>query len=245
MYQFLNLIFDKHFFWIYRSSENSTNLLHHQPIDSNASFFNENLKEIIRKNNQYPEKITLYYSPEKYTLIPSSIFLPSKLEDYFILNFGEVHSNEIIHFESIVSLNIVIVYAIPVWLHQLKSQINIFGDIKTTINKEILSLDKVKEQTQVDCILKQGYMDVCVKHQGKLVLSNQYEIHNEDDLVYFLLLVKKKLELPENLFIFLNNVGSTLSNLYIKELIDKIQDFNGTTLNIADSHTYFNSLLCE
>ena len=87
MQQNLNLVFNKHYLRIFRIAENSIHILHEEPIDSKASFFRENLKEVIRKNHQNPEKINLWYSPVKYTLLPSTIFLPSKLENYFELNF--------------------------------------------------------------------------------------------------------------------------------------------------------------
>ena len=245
MQEILNLIFDKHFFGIHRSSGNSTTVLHHQSIDSGASFFKENLKEVIRTNHKNPEKINLYYFPEKYTLIPSSVFLPSKSESYYNLNFGQLNSDEIIHYESIVSLNLVVVYTIPTWLNDLKSEINAFGEIRSTLVKQLILLEKDKDSDLVDCVLNQGWMDVCVKSNGKLLLANQYEIHNEDDLVYFLLLIRKKLNLADNTSINIHNIGSMLSNHQIKSLTESIQDFNQIDIRFSDTPSFYTSILCE
>ncbi len=245
MLQILNLIFDKHFFWIQRSSRNSAVLLHHQSIDSRSSFFKENLKEVIRNNHQNPEKISIYYSPEKYTLIPANLFLPSKTQNYFNLNFGQINSEETIHYETIVSMNLIVIYSIPVWLNELKSEINSFGEIKSTLGKQLFLLEKEKESTLANCVLNEGWMDVCVKSDGKLVLANQYEINNENDLVYFLLLINKKLDIADKATITLYNNGSELSNNQIKNLLDSIQDFNQIKFNFSDSQSYFKSILCE
>jgi hypothetical protein len=125
----------------------------------------------------------------------------------------------------------------------LKSEINSFGEIKSTLGKQLFILEK--ESNIVNCTLNQGWIDVCVKSDGKLILSNQYEINNEDDLVYFLLLIKKKLDLTDKIKITIYNIDSTLSTHQIKNLTDSIQDFNKLKIEFLDSQTYFNSILCE
>ena len=71
------------------------------------------------------------------------------------------------------------------------------------------------------------------------------KINNEDDLVYFLLLIKKKLDLTDKTKIAIYNTGSTLSTHQIKNLTDSIQDFNQLKIEFLDSQTYFKSMLCE
>ena len=245
MQQNLNLVFNKHYLRIFRTAENSIHILHEEPIDSKASFFRENLKEVIRKNHQNPEKINLWYSPVKYTLLPSTIFLPSKLENYFELNFGKPAREESLYYESIIPLNIVVVYAIPSWLLELKSEISIFGDINSVITKQLLSIERDKALDIVECAIYNGYMDVYVKSKGNLVLANHYEILNENDLVYFLLLIKTKLNLNDQFMLNVKNIDSEISNEKIKSLVVSIEDFKLVNLNFADNQTFYNSILCE
>lgn len=245
MQQSLNLVFTANFLRIFRASENSLDLLHQQRIVSNESFFKENLKEGIRKHHQNPEKINLWYNPTKYTLLPSTIFLPSKLENYFELNFGEKNSDETIYYESIIPLNLVVIYAIPTWMHTLKTEINIFGDTKLLLGKHLLSLEKNKSSELVESVIYDDYMDVFVKSNGKLVLANHYEIQNENDFVYFLLLIKNKLNLTDNFSLNIKKTSSKIENEGIKSLLKSIQEFNSIEINFSDDQTYYNSILCE
>jgi hypothetical protein len=244
MSQLLNLIFDSTQVSLLRSKDGKATFLEEIRIESSASFFLENLKELIRKNHQHPELIRIYFKPEKYTLIPSSLFLPSKLEDYFQLNFETLSSENIIQHESILSIGTVVIYSIPNWIIGLKSEINAFGDVKTILGRNLSILNEQKSTDLIVCIIDQGKMDVIVKSNGKLMLANQYEVQNEDDMIYFLLLIVQKLNLSSSTSIHLNCFSSKIDLDRFKTISNSIQELSDLSIEIIDNNIYFNSILC-
>jgi hypothetical protein len=244
MSQLLNLVFDSSNVRLFRSNDENSALLDEIKIESSASFFFENLKELIRKNHQHPELIRIYFCPEKYTLIPSSVFLPSKIEDYFQLNFEANDSECKILSESILPIGSVIVYSIPSWILELKNEINAFGDIKTILGRNLILQNENKSINLVTCSIENDKMDVLVKSSGKLLLANQYEVQNEDDVIYFLLSVVQKLNLPSSsaLRLFCNSTKVNLDRF--TTLSSSIQELSDLSIEEIDYSTYFNSILC-
>lgn len=244
MSQLLNLVFDTSNVRLFRSNDENSTLLDEIKIESSASFFLENLKELIRKNHQHPELIRIYFCPNKYTLVPSSLFLPSKIEDYFQLNFESKNSEYLILHESILPIGAVVVYSIPSWILDLKSEINAFGDVKTILGRNLIFQNENKSLNLITCSIENDKMDVLVKSSGKLILANQYEVQNEDDVIYFLLSVVQKLNLPSSssLRLFCN---STKVNLELfTTLSSSIQELSDLSIELIDYSTYFNSILC-
>jgi hypothetical protein len=244
MSQLLNLVFDSTVVRLFRSSEGNANLLNEVKIESAASFFLENLKELVRKNHQHPELIRIYFSPEKYTLVPSSLFLPSKLEDYFLLNFESSNSDHVIQYEPIVSLGSVLVYSVPNWIVSFKSEINAFGDLKTVLGRNLTLINDQNRKEFIACSIQQGKMDVIAISNGKLQLVNQYEIQNEEDVSYFLLLIIQKLSLSSSTILKVMSISPKIDLNRFKTITDSIGDLNHLTIEIIDHTDFFNSILC-
>jgi len=244
MSQLLNIVVDSKSVCLYRTCNGEANLIEEFEIQTTASFFLENLKELIRKNHEHPELLRIYFNPEKYTLIPSSLFLPSKLEDYFQINFGAKNSDEFIHYESILTLGTVLIFAIPTWLVSLKSEINAFGEIKTGLGRNLSLLNGHKSPNLIRCLISHGKMDVLVKSNGKLLLSNQYEVQNEEDVIYFLLLALQKLNLNESTILEVNCNSKAIDLNRFKTISESIQELNDTKIEFIENKSYFNSILC-
>jgi len=244
MSQLLNLVFDSSNVRLFRSNDGNSVLLDEIKIESSASFFLENLKELIRKNHQHPELIRIYFCPEKYTLIPSSVFLPSKTVDYFHLNFEVNNSEYKVLSESILPIGAVVIYSIPCWILDLKNEINAFGDVKTILGRNLIFQNENKSLNLITCSIENDKMDVLVKSSGKLLLANQYEVQNEDDVIYFLLSVVQKLNLPSSnsLRLFCNSTKVNLDRF--TTLSNSIQELSDLSIELIDSNTYFNSVLC-
>jgi hypothetical protein len=244
MSQLLNLVFHSSKVSLFRSYDGNAKLLDEIKIESASSFFLENLKELIRKNHQHPELIRIYFSPEKYTLIPSSVFMPSKIVDYFQLNFEAKNSENTILSESILSIGAVIVYSIPSWIIDLKNDINAFGDVKTILGRNLTLQNENKSLYLITCTIENGNMDVLVRSSGKIMLANQYEIQNEEDVIYFLLTVVQKLNLPSSTSVQLL-CNSTKVNLEtFTTLTNSIQELSELSIEITNNNDFFNSILC-
>ncbi|MFM7684128.1 MAG: DUF3822 family protein [Bacteroidota bacterium] len=244
MSQLLNLVFDSSNVRLFRSNDGNSVLLDEIKIESSASFFLENLKELIRKNHQHPELIRIYFSPEKFTLIPSSVFLPSKIEDYFQLNFEANNSENKILSESILPIGAVVVYSIPSWILDLKNEINAFGDVKTILGRNLIIQNENKSLNLITCSIENDKMDVLVKSSGKLLLANQYEVQNEEDVIYFLLSIVQKLNLlsSASLRLYSNSVKINLDRF--NSIFGSIQELSELSIEQMDNNIYFNSMLC-
>jgi hypothetical protein len=240
----LNLVFDSSKVSLFRSIDGKALQLDEIKIESSAAFFIENLKELIRKNHQNPELIRIYFSPEKYTLIPSSVFMPSKIVDYFQLNFENNNSENAILSESILPIGAVIVYSIPSWILNLKNEINAFGEVKTILGKNLILQNENKLTNRITCSIENGKMDVLVKSSGKIMLANQYEVQNEDDVIYFLLSVVQKLSLPSSTSLLLICNSTNINLERFTKISSSIQELSNLSIENIEIKTYFNSILC-
>ena len=244
MSQVLNLVFDSKKVGFYRSQVGEVFFLEDSEINISVSFFLDNLKEIIRKNHQHNELIRIYFNPVKYTLIPASLFLPSKIDDYFRINFGATSTDELIQYESILTLGTVLIYSLPTWLITLKSEINGFGDVKTILGRNLTRINDHKSMNLINCTIRHDKMDVLVKSNGKLLLANQYDVQNEEDIVYFLLLIVQKLSLPISTTLELTCNSTKIDLDRFQTISASIQELSIISLEIVENKTYFNSILC-
>ena len=160
------------------------------------------------------------------------------------MNFEINNSEYKVLSESILSIGAVIVYSIPSWILDLKSEINAFGDVKTILGRNLIFQNENKSLNLITCSIENDKMDVLVKSSGKLLLANQYEVQNEDDVIYFLLSVVQKLNLPSSssLRLFCNSTKVNLDGF--TKLSSSIQELSDLSIELIDSNTYFNSVLC-
>jgi hypothetical protein len=83
-----------------------------------------------------------------------------------------------------------------------------------------------------------------VKSNGKLLLSNQYEVQNEEDVIYFLLLALQKLNLNESTILEVNCNSKAIDLNRFKTISESIQELNETKIEFIENKSYFNSILC-
>jgi hypothetical protein len=245
MSQFLNLVIDKTKVRIIRSRGKESDFIQELAINLSDPFFSSNLQETIRKVHNHPEQIRIFFSPEKYTLIPSTIFSSGNTENYYHLNFGEENADESINHEFIDSIGITFVYAIPKWIIELKNRINSIGQVLTTLAKNAFILNYNIDLNSISCFVDAGFVDIIVKSTGKLTLVNHYEIQTEEYLIYFLLLITKRLSISSNANLFISNLGNSINNDKLENYIKSIQELSGFAIQFNSQENYFKSLLCE
>jgi len=170
--------------------------------------------------------------------------MPSKIMDYFQLNFEDNNSENAILSESILPIGAVIVYSIPSWILNLKNEINAFGEVKTILGKNLILQNENKSTNRIMCSIENGKMDVLVKSNGKIMLANQYEVQNEDDVIYFLLSVVQKLSLPSSTSLLLICNSTNINFERFTEISSSIQELSNLSIENIEIKTYFNSILC-
>jgi hypothetical protein len=76
------------------------------------------------------------------------------------------------------------------------------------------------------------------------MLANQYEVQNEDDVIYFLLSVVQKLSLPSSTSLLLICNSTNINIERFTEISSSIQELSNLSIENIEIKTYFNSILC-
>jgi len=77
-----------------KNSDSSVTIAHENRIEAKQPFHNEELIEAIRPFSNSETKQHFTWFSSQFTLIPNALFLPSQLENYYRLNFGELNPTE-------------------------------------------------------------------------------------------------------------------------------------------------------
>ncbi len=242
------LFFDFHPFKLSILKENEAHfviVLFDKKIDAEHPFHLEELSEAIRpfSNSEFGQKFTLFSS--NFTLIPSSLFLPNQLENYYSLNFGPVSQNEKLSYDSMNDLRLCLVYTIPKWLNDFKqkyffkSEINHHATIliKNTINSS--------QENVISIIFEGTTFLMCIKKDNKLLICNSFEYQSEEDLLYFILAHHKQLELIENSFLNIMSYIEEVNSEKVLSLISHFKELSSYTINFLNKTEYYSSLTCE
>lgn len=89
------------------------------PFDASKPFSIEELKDRIRIQLKDATLQHVTWFDPNFTLIPMSIFMETEVETYYQLNFGKRAEGTSLLFEKIHTLQLVVVYAVPLWILEL------------------------------------------------------------------------------------------------------------------------------
>ena len=103
-----------------KNSDSSLTIAHENRIAPKMPFHNEELIEVSKPFSSLETKQYFRWFSTQFTLIPNALFLPSQLENYYRLNFGELNPSETLSYDSIYDENLSLVYSIPNWLNDFK-----------------------------------------------------------------------------------------------------------------------------
>lgn len=166
------------------------------------------LKEAEKKIIEIPELKLGYYSrtvaivTSKYTLVPISLFDKSKVNEFFEFNFKKTRDEEIF-WDEIKNLDAAIIYSGPFLVKGIFTRIFNFKPFRLTshisniIEALILQCRKISSPT-IAAHLSNNQLDILAIRDGKLILSNVFEIKSPQDLVYFIIHIIEQLKInPE------------------------------------------------
>ena len=84
-----------------KNSDSSVTIAHENRIEAKQPFHNEELIEVSKPFSSLETQQYFRWFSTQFTLIPNSLFLPSQLENYYRLNFGELNPSESLFYDSI------------------------------------------------------------------------------------------------------------------------------------------------
>lgn len=189
------------------------------------SFLKEKLLQI-----ELDELVVAYLSPQA-LLVPSAVFENKEKESLFRAAFTqEVHANEI-DYNRLAEEQLVVIYEIPLWVKSLFVSVFPKSMIQHHYSHSIRGIMKNSFRIHVQLEVYEKHCFIEVVDNGRLLLANSYEIHNEQDLIYYLSFALQQLNIKVDQKWFLNiHIGA-----------DKDMDFEQLSRNLKRISTYKNA----
>ena len=220
-------------------------ILFEKKIDLTQPFYLEELNEAIRpfSSSEFDQKFILFSS--NFTLIPSALFLPNELENYYSLNFGPLSQNEKLSYDSLNDLRLCLVYSLPKWLSDFKQKYFFKSEINHHASLLIKNTINSSQENLISIIFEGTSFLMCIKKDNKLLICNSFEYQSEEDLLYFILAHHKQLELTEDSFLNLMSYMEEINSEKVLSLISHFKELNSYTINFIDKTEYNSTLRCE
>ena len=228
-----------------KNSDSSVTIAHENRIDAKQPFHNEELIEVSKPFSSLETQQYFRWFSSQFTLIPNALFLPSQLEDYYRLNFGELNPSETLSYDSIYDENLSLVYSIPNWLNHFKRSYFFKAEIQHHAACLIKNSFKSKNDDLISIVFEGTAFIMSIKKEGKLIICNSFEYQNEEDLLYFILSHHKQLGLIEKNTINLMSYLEVLNSEKIISLITHFKELKEYTVIFLDKPAYNSTLTCE
>lgn len=227
-----------------KSSNSSVTIAHENRIDAKQPFHNEELIEVSKPFSSLETQQYFRWFSTQFTLIPNALFLPSQLENYYRLNFGDLNPNECLSYDSIYDENLSLVYSIPNWLNDFKQSYFFKAEIQHHASCLIKNSFKSKNDDLISIVFEGTAFIMSIKKEGRLIICNSFEYQNEEDLIYFILLHHKQLGLIEKNTINLMSYLEVLNSEKILSLITHFKELKEYTVIFLDKSAYNSTLTC-
>ena len=228
-----------------KNSDSSVTIAHENRIDPKLPFHNEELIEVSKPFSSLETQQYFRWFSTQFTLIPNALFLPSQIEDYYRLNFGELNPSETLSYDSIYDENLSLVYSIPNWLNDFKRNYFFKAEIQHHASCLIKNTFKSKNDDLISIVFEGTAFIMSIKKEGKLIICNSFEYQNEEDLIYFILSHHKQLGLIEKNTINLMSYLEVLNSEKIISLITHFKELKEYTVIFLDKPAYNSTLTCE
>ena len=228
-----------------KNSDSSVTIVHENRIDAKQPFHNEELIEVSKPFSSLETQQYFRWFSTQFTLIPNALFLPSQLENYYRLNFGELNPSECLTYDSIYDENLSLVYPIPNWLNDFKRSYFFKAEIQHHASYLIKNSFKSKNDDLISIVFEGTAFIMSIKKDGKLIICNSFEYQNEEDLLYFILSHHKQLGLIEKNTINLMSYLEVLNSEKILSLITHFKELKEYTVIFLDKSAYNSTLTCE
>ncbi len=186
--------------------------------------FGDKIKEIFLNENILNKNYKTFnfcFLSQKNTLVPTSLFDNKNLKSYFEFNHIPDNSEEL-RFNFLKNTEAYNIFAVPTEITtflinripkiKFYNQASIF--IESTIDKA--KIDKLKTPF-VRININIDFFDIAIIISEKLILYNTFSYKNENDIIYFILNIFEKLNLPvDGSYISISGDIEARSDFFIK-----------------------------
>ncbi|MFQ3579179.1 MAG: DUF3822 family protein [Bacteroidales bacterium] len=166
----------------------------------NSIDYYDGIKEYMKETIfRYPYNILkVIVTDKRSTLIPETLFVESKIKNFFLLNH-RLNDDEELHFYKLKQYGFYIVFPVPSFISSLYA--NRLDDAilyhqGIPFLESVLSLQKAKNvHERVYVNFHRTFFDAAVVKSNKLLLYNTFFYADENDMVYFIMLLYDQLQL--------------------------------------------------
>jgi len=143
------------------------------------------------------EEVILLYATHLYTLVPLSLFDPSRASEYLKFN-TKILPGDFIATDEVTEADAIVVYVPFVNLNNY--MFDRFGSFKyfhtsTLLLEHILKAEKHNQEAKVYINIQQSSFDMIIVKKGIIKLINRYQFNTPEDLVYYVLFCFEQLKL--------------------------------------------------
>jgi hypothetical protein len=179
-----------------------------------------------------------------YTLFPGSLFDASQLQAYYELNHGALDPQKTLRYDSVESLDLMVIYALPTWLDDYCKNELQFAHLRHEITLQLANLAQQKHRDQIQVFFHENQFVLSVFKQKQLLSCTANAYQQETDFIYFLLAHQQKLQLDQSFELNLVQAGAQLDLKNIHQLLMKFKDFEKFNIQESDMTSYQNNILC-
>jgi hypothetical protein len=207
------------------------------------SFFKDEVLSFIKENTNAGAPSSIYWETSNFTLIPQSVFHSKHIENYLQLNFGQISSENVYHFDVLHSQQTVIVYSIPKWIKELKEQYFPIIPLKHHAG-QLLVRSRGEMNDFVSIVIYKEHFLITILKNGKLQICNSIEYQNEIDILYFLMLHHQKLGLSANTKLNFYHFETTIPINQIQDSFNNFKEFENYQIHWNDKNEFYKNILC-
>ncbi len=162
----------------------------------------ENFQSIVKDDvylNKHYKSVNFFLAHNKYTLVPADLFDKNNKKDFLKYNHT-LDSNEEVHFSYLENIEVYSLYTYPSVL--INFLVNHFPEIKFYHSTIPFASAYVKDNAKSNSTLETvainfytDYFDILVLKNKKLTFLNDFEYSLDEDAVYFIVNILKKLNI--------------------------------------------------
>ncbi len=214
------------------------------PLDLNKPLVNHRMSTSIQSALRQSSLHRITWFAPDYTLFPSNLFDATQLQAYYELNHGRLAETLTLRYDTIQSLELVVIYSVPVWLTEYCKNELQHKQLQHEVSLQLNYLAQKKQADQIHVFFHESKFVLSVFKQKRLLSCTANDFQQESDFIYFLLAHQQKLGLDQSFILGLTQANEGIALHHIQQLLLKFKDFENFTIQEFQLFTYQNDILC-
>lgn len=214
------------------------------PLDLNKPLVKERINAQVQGALSHGTLYRSTWFASDFTLFPTALFDPTQILAYYELNHGPLKDNLTLRFDSIESLELVVIYTVPTWLDAYCKNELQYKNLRHEVSLQLFHLAQKKHSDQIHVFFHENQFVLSVFRQKRLLSCTATDFQQESDFIYFLLAHQQKLGLDQSFILGLTEAAHGIDLQNLQQLLSKFKDFERFNIQEFKLNTYQNDILC-